>query len=422
MSRFIFKSYGYSQTERTASFSYAFDDGRSFSETVSFQPGGDCDKEVLGRALFLAFVIIGTSYYKTFPTTEVELPFPMDEWQARFFNSVYQEGLSQFAFENGLTRSDLVHFKPTSPVKKADDGYCGSGILVLESGGKDSLLSASMLTKKSVDFSPLYISSGQQHPAVLDRMGSGLIIGTRRIDIDALNKASFDGGLNGHVPITYIVQSLAVIQAVLLGKNCILTSIAHEGEEPHEHIGDLDVTHQWSKTWAAEQAFSEYVTRYISSNISIGSPLRSYSELKVAQLFVENCWEKYGHEFSSCNISNYKQGADNSTLNWCGRCAKCANSYLLFAPFLPAKDLKDLFGGQDLFEKPELENIFKGLLGIDGHMKPFECVGEIDELRAAYRLSQSKSGYGKLPFDVPASGFDFEKTYPAQEWALGMVQ
>ncbi len=223
-------------------------------------------------------------------------------------------------------------------------------------------------------------------------------------------------------PITYIVQSIGVIQAILLGKADILASVAHEGEEPHHHIGNLPVTHQWSKTWSAETAFAEYVQRYISADIRIGSPLRGYSELKVAEQFVEHGWEKYGHIFSSCNIANYGQGSDNTTLKWCGNCPKCANSYLLFAPFLPSGELKSIFNGQNLFTKLTLEQSFKGLLGIDGVPKPFECIGEIDELRLAYRLALERGGYDSLPFEVPKSSFDYTQTYPAQTWAVKMLQ
>lgn len=422
MSHFIFKSYRFDKPECAAYFDYAFQDGRSFTEKIFFECGTDYDETALDRALFLASVIIGTSYYKTFPSVDVSLDIPIDEWQANFFNAIYQEGLSQFAYENELTREDLAHFKPTDQASEATDSFRGFGVLALQSGGKDSLLTASLLLENGMDFTPYYVSNSGKYPSVLDKLGSKPIVNIRSIDSEALKKASVDGAKNGHVPVTYIIQSLAVIQAILLNKSDILVSIAHEGEEPYGYIGDLAVAHQWSKTWAAERAFSDYVARYISPKIRIGSPLRLYSELRIAQLFAERSWGDFGHNFSSCNIANYRQGNDNTDLRWCGECPKCANSYLLFAPFLAAEELKAIFDGQDLFEKPNLTNTFKGLLGIDGISKLFECVGETDELRLAYRLSQSKGGYGVLPFDVLESKFDYQKTYPAQEWAVKMIQ
>ena len=219
-------------------------------------------------------------------------------------------------------------------------------------------------------------------------------------------------------------MSLALVDAILANKKDILLSIGHEGEEAHARIKDLSVNHQWSKTWPAEQAFSQYVQKYISPDIRIGSPLRAYSELKISELFAAHAWGKYGHEFSSCNLANYKQGEPNEKLKWCGECPKCANSFLLFAPFVRPSELKSLFNGQDLFAKPGLAETYKGLLGIEGIIKPFECVGEIGELRLAYHMAQKKWGnsYAKLPFVVPESDFDYQKTYASQPWTRNLAE
>ena len=110
--------------------------------------------------MFLAFILIGTSYYKAHPTPSVNLPRSIDAWQAQFFNKVFQEGLSQYAFENGLTRQNLAHFQPTvSKVEQAARPYRGDGIISLQSGGKDSLLVASLLLEANIDFIPWYVSS-----------------------------------------------------------------------------------------------------------------------------------------------------------------------------------------------------------------------------------------------------------------------
>ena len=421
--KFIFDSYSFDAASLTATFNYKFDDGREFREEIIFTEATTYDQAVLDRALFLAFVLIGTSYYKTFPTREVEFSHhTIDKDQADFFNSVYQEGLSQFAFENKLTRNDLAHFEATGNKISEPGNYRGNGIVALESGGKDSLLVASLLEERGTEFTPWFVSSTDNYPQVLDGFKTPLLIAKRLLDHENLQKARVDGGKNGHVPVTYILESLALIQAILLGKSSVVVSIAQEGEEAHEQIGDLPINHQWSKTWTAEQALASYVEKYIATGLRIGSPLRQYSELKMAELFVKHAWAKYGHTFSSCNVINYKQGHMNATLKWCGECPKCANSYLLFAPFLEAAELQSLFNGQDLFTKPFLQETFKGLLGIDGVMKPFECVGEVDELRVAYQMAQKRGGYQNLPFAVPASSFDYAKTYPAQAWAAEMLQ
>lgn len=420
MSIFVFESYEFDAAERRASFHYISGD-RPFTETVYFAELIEgYDAAVLDRVLKLAFLVIGTSYYKAFPTRSIELKnLTIDEWQANFLNQVYQEGLSQYAYENSLERHDLAQFAATGLADEAAP-YSGSGVIALQSGGKDSLLLAKFLQEKSINFSSLYISSSDSYPLILDTLGRSLLLTKRLIDKDGLIAALADGARNGHVPVTFIVLSIALIQAVLSGKNTVLASIGHEGEEPHAVVGDLNITHQWSKTWTAEQLFADYVARYVSPAIRVGSPLRRFTELRIAELFVDKAWEQYGHTFSSCNRINYRQGADNATLKWCGECPKCANSYLLFAPFVEPDDLKSLFNGQDLFEKPLLQNTFKGLLGVDGFEKPFECIGEIDELRYAYYRRQP--GYGQVSFAVPQARFDYQQLYPYQQWTNEFIE
>jgi hypothetical protein len=415
MKKFIFESYGFSPETKTATFTYSFDSIDFFTEEITYKVTNESyDKDALERALFLAFTLVGVSYYKLFPGAEIEWKTgQIDAWQSEFLNKVYQEGMGQFAYENELTREDLAHFTQTGTGLSSVE-YAGDGVLSLQSGGKDSLLTAQLLAEKGIDFDSFYISSSNKYPDILNGIGASVALAHRKIDIPAINAGREKGGLNGHVPVTFIVLSFALIQGILLNKAKILASIGHEGEEPHDWIGDLAVNHQWSKTWPAEQLFAEYVDRYVSPDIVVGSPLRKYSELRIAELFVEKAWQKYGHSFSSCNLANYMQGSDNSQLKWCGECPKCANSYLLFAPFLNAKELQSIFNGQDLFAKESLRDTFKGLLGIDGVMKPFECVGETEELRLAYHMAQNCGGYSDIGFIVPESSFDYLEEYPSQ--------
>jgi hypothetical protein len=274
---------------------------------------------------------------------------------------------------------------------------------VLESGGKDSLLTAVLLEKAALTFTAWFLSSNSDYPKVLGDLPGDLVVATRQLDLAALNSARLAGGLNGHVPVTYITQSLALIQAILLGKNQILTSIGQEGIEPNAFLGDLAINHQWSKTKPAQRQLARYVKNYISPDFELSSPLEKMNELEIAKLFNQLAWRRFGQEFSSCNRANYRQNNVARQLKWCGDCPKCANTFLLFAPFRPASELKALFGGQDLFTKPSLTEIFKGLVGVDGVPKPFECVGERDELRAAYHQVKPSQGYGRLPFVVPVA-------------------
>lgn len=411
---FIFESYGYDKANKMAYFSYSFDEERFFTEKVYFDEGSRHveDEKLLDNVLLLAFYVVGTSYYKAFPTRDIlfKIGTP-DSLQAQFLNEVYLEGLSQFIFENGLDIDNIAIFEGEGE-KFSRVGIERNGMSVLQSGGKDSLLLAELLRENDKVAQPLYIRSGESTPAILGNLAWPLRSMRREIDIGALQQAREEGALNGHVPVTYIVLAYSIIDAVLHDNNVVLAAIGQEGEEPHEFIEGMPVNHQWSKTWAAEKLLADYISNYISIDLQVGSPLRMYTELRIAELFVEKCWLKYGRSFSSCNRVNYQQGVDNSQLRWCGDCPKCANSYLLFAPFVAPEELQSLFGGQDLFAKPSLTETFQGLLGIDGVMKPFECVGETEELRLAYHMARHRFGEHvyRLPFEVPVGNFDYKKT------------
>ncbi|MBR2709116.1 hypothetical protein IKE98_02175 [Candidatus Saccharibacteria bacterium] len=393
---FTFLDYDFDQTTNLASFRYKGKDDQIFTETIEFTSSAiEYDQKVLDDALFFAFIVIGTSYYKAAPTTSVNLDANLTKKQKTFFDQIYQEGLSQFAFENNLTRENLAHFinsEKENPTPKTTNNT--DKTLILLSGGKDSLLSAEIIRSEGKPYEIAYISSQQNYPEIIDSFKTPLII-KRHLDKENLEKVS---GLNGHVPVTLINEAIAIIEAILTGCSRIELGIGKEGLEPHAFIGDLPVNHQWSKTYDAQTQLKDYLRTYIANNIEIGSVLENYTELEIAKLFAEKCWNKYGQQFSSCNIANYKLDANNRELKWCGHCAKCANSYLLFAPFVEFEKQKALFG-RDLFSDPEMARIFKGLLGIDGVMKPFECIASIEELRWAYQ--DKLPGYGNLPFEIP---------------------
>lgn len=420
---FIFEGYAFDQARAEATFRYSFDGERQFEEKVTFSHGeGEYNEQALQAALQLSFLLVGTSYYKAFPTLGVQFNTgSLDTWQAEFANRVYRDGLSQFLHENNLTPNILPVFEGGASIPQPTS-YKGQGYLAMQSGGKDSLLTAALLDKANITYTPWYMLYGENHPAVLDTFAVPLRTIKRQLDIAALKQAQADGGLNGHVPVTYIVMSFALIDMILHGEQTLLVSIGAEGAEAHGYIGELAVNHQWAKSWQAEKLLAEYAERYISPDIKVGSPLRAYTELYIAELFAENAWQRFGHEFSSCNLANYMQGSDNRKLRWDGTCPKCASTFLLFAPFIePAELIRTI--GANVLANPEIRDTYKGLLGIEGHMKPFECVAEVAELRLAYHMARKKWGNQayQLPFEVPDSPFDYRQTHDAQDWAKNII-
>ncbi len=94
----------------------------------------------------------------------------------------------------------------------------------------------------------------------------------------------------------------------------------------------------------------------------------------------------YFDVFSSCN-RNFKILGPKPADRWCGQCPKCHFVFLALAPFLPKPRLLAIFG-RNLLDDDTQAHGFDALLEYRDH-KPFECVGEGAEARAAmYALSQ----------------------------------
>jgi hypothetical protein len=150
--------------------------------------------------------------------------------------------------------------------------------------------------------------------------------------------------------------------------------------------GTGEVNHQWSKGWAFERDFGAYVQREIAADSGSGpgqalhyySLLRPLSELAVARQFARI--DRYDAHFSSCN-RNFHLLGERPVGRWCGVCPKCHFVFLALAPFMPKPRLVGIFG-RNLLDDPEQVPGFDALLEYQDH-KPFECVGEGRESRAA---------------------------------------
>ena len=116
----------------------------------------------------------------------------------------------------------------------------------------------------------------------------------------------------------------------------------------------------------------------VAADLAYCSLLRPYSELAVTRQFAR--LTRYHDVFSSCN-RNFKILGPRPQQRWCGQCPKCHFVFLALAPFLPKPQLVAIFG-RNLLDDASLAPHFDALLEWHAH-KPFECVGEARESRAA---------------------------------------
>ena len=70
----------------------------------------------------------------------------------------------------------------------------------------------------------------------------------------------------------------------------------------------------------------------------------------------------------------------SKTDSWCGHCPKCLFTWIILSPFLSHEKLIAIFG-KDLLKDSTLRPIYEELNGT-APVKPFECVGTVEEVRA----------------------------------------
>ena len=367
---------------------YAFDDGPELIETVTV-PGAPFEldaarAEAATQALRLLHLIAGVSYYKAAVPTDIRIEgYAIDAETAALLEDVYVHGLGEFAYRNGLDLHGKIRF-PHDAVATAGAPALGlrTHALVAIGGGKDSLVSIEALRALGIEQTVSWIGGSQLIRVCAERTGLPTLNIGRQI-APQLFDYNRQGAWNGHIPVTAINSAILVLAAVLHGVDQVVFS-----NERSASYGSLikdasggetrEVNHQWSKGWAFERAFGDHVQAHVAADLHYYSLLRPLSELAVARQFART--DRYDAYFSSCN-RNFHLLGERPVNRWCGICPKCHFVFLALAPFMPKPRLVSIFG-RNLLDDPTQAPGYDALLEYQDH-KPFECVGEGRESRAA---------------------------------------
>jgi hypothetical protein len=377
---------------------YSLDD-REFTERVALPPGPRWTSAEAQAAARLVFLLAGVSYYKTAAPPVIDLSATeLTPLEHDFLHDFYVNGLAEFAYRNTL---DLSHLTFTGSLTKSiAQSTRSSGVnhaidpdggraLVPFGGGIDSIVTVEAVRRRVRDVALFVVSRpGDTYDAIEQPAAvTGLPVrrATREIDPQLLRSAE-NGFLNGHVPVTGIISAIAVLAAVLDGRTSVVMSNEWSASIPTLEYQGKPVNHQYSKSDAFEAAFRAVLGQYGLPPYGLAdyfSYLRDRTELWVGREFA--ALDEYHDTFRSCNKAFY---ADRSRRldHWCGQCDKCCFIDLILAPFLTKQQLGKIFAvaGEPLQDAGLLEK-FRGLLGAGA--KPFECVGEVNECRAAVLLA-----------------------------------
>ncbi|MDD2871401.1 MAG: hypothetical protein PHS49_05400 [Candidatus Gracilibacteria bacterium] len=404
--RFYFKSFEFDYSQLQAKFHYSFDNEVFFEEIIDFKneqfvQKTQLDKDILNNLLFHLHIAFGISYYKLFPTKEliVESAY-LDDFQIDFWKKFYSNGLGEFLFTNKISPKGLFDFVNKSEIVYTKKDFTTSDkSLVAIGGGKDSIVTIELLKKADIDFDLVVFGKIDQLKQYTSDISEKSILQITRKISENLFELNNKGYYNGHVPITGLIAFALEVACYLYDYKYIILSNEKSASFGNTFWEGLHINHQYSKSLDFEKDFENYVSKYISSNTKYFSFLRGMYEVKIANLF-----SKYGKDyfkkFSSCN-NNFKILKNESNSNhgfWCNNCPKCAFVFSILRPYITTNEVLEIFGA-DLYERIDLEKLFRELLGISG-IKPFECVGEAEEVVYSMYLT-IKNHYNdeeKLPF------------------------
>jgi hypothetical protein len=390
-------------------------DGREFTERVTLSPGEQWHTEQARAAARLVFLLSGVSYYKTAAPPVIDFgTTALTQAEESFLREFYLQGLAEFAYRNNLDLTSIrlvSHGRDDPPQALSPGGTTppdppghgglpaprtprppgppsgGLRALVPFGGGIDSIVTVEQVRQRA-DVALFVVSrpadrfDAIEQPAAVT--GLPVVRAEREIDPQLLRSAEL-GFLNGHVPVTGILSAIAVLAAVLTGRDAVVMSNEWSASIPTLEFGGRPVNHQFSKSEEFEAAFRGVLADQGSGPAlpEYFSWLRDRTELWVGREFA--ALTRYHDSFRSCNKAFYTERSRRFAY-WCGQCDKCCFIDLILAPFLPAETLRRIFAvaGEPL-DDPGLAAKFRSLLGAGA--KPFECVGEVTECRAAVLLA-----------------------------------
>ena len=360
-------------------FDFNLDDRYHFRPTLEiparpFFDWGSIPAEQLEALAFQIGMTELVSYWKiTCPKRVVVKPFALTESQKAFWKKLYYNGLGEFLYLNSITvlEADLMEIeavgeKAYTKVDLPLDEKC----LVPVGGGKDSVVTLECLRDK-MPVTPLIVNPRGATLNCVKTAGykeDEFIVINRTLDPTML-QLNAEGYLNGHTPFSALLAFISVL--VAFGSRSKYIALSNENSANESTVPGTNINHQYSKSIEFERDFRNYVAEDLSKEVQYFSFLRPLSELQIAKLFSQ-C-EAYHPVFRSCNVGS-------KTDSWCGHCPKCLFTWIILSPFLSKEKLVAIFG-KDLMADASLRPIFEELNGTAA-VKPFECVGTVEEVRA----------------------------------------
>jgi len=376
-----------------ASLVYCFEKGPELIERVRFPyapwPPEASRQAAFQQALQLLHQVAGVSYYKAGLSHEMHFARQdPDPELVKFLKELYVQGLAEFAYFNHVDVSSRVSFPGTGVSPDSTDLLLPERALVAIGGGKDSLVGLRLLQQAGIEVQAVCVGPSTLIGDTVEAAGLPLLRIERTLapELAEMNRS---GAWNGHVPVTAINSAILLCASILYGFTYIVFSNERSADEATLVLDDgTAVNHQYSKSSAFETGLRELIASHISPDIEYFSILRPFSELEIVRRFCE--LSEFHTVYSSCN-RNFHLDGSRIEGRWCLDCPKCRFAALSLALFLSPGHVADIMSG-DLLDQGDQADGFRALCGL-GRDKPFECVGEAGESRAAMAALVASDGW-----------------------------
>jgi len=317
----------------------------------------------------------------------------------KLWKTIQRKVWAQWRYENNLPHYQPPQFLSQStneilnPIQLEENN---NQVLLFCGGGKDSLVSLKLLEKLNIDYSScaysssIYGRSQPQHQLIEKLLKKASPIKQHKIWMyeDFLESPILELATEyGVISLTAAETPSSMFAAlpIILQHHYRYISLGHErsADFPNliwEETGE-EINHQWGKSTEAEMLLNTYLKEQFISNVHYFSILKPIYDVVIFNLLRENLESiLFTH---SCNINK----------PWCKKCAKCAYIWLNYMAYLPIELVNQIFE-INLFDVPENQLWFRQMLGLEKHT-PFECIGQIEEVKLAFELCRRKGLRGK---------------------------
>ncbi|MEX2497118.1 MAG: hypothetical protein WD448_13565 [Woeseia sp.] len=298
----------------------------------------------------------------------------LDAESIDFFEKFLLGGLAEFRYRHGLDPTKLIDVlaEPDSDRTSVRIGSV-SRTLMLNGGGKDTIVAAELLRAAGLPFSWVSIGPNRTRRRVIEISGNTESMEiSYEIDPKMLARRRYKWG---HTPHASIFLAIGLVAAIITKSKFVAA-----GNESSANVGNVvykgfEINHQYAKSLEFEKGLSDFVQRRIVQDVEVFSVLRPYSDLQLAQMFSRH--SAYFNDFISCNKSG-REGRE-----WCKRCAKCAFTALALYPFIGVTGIEAIFC-EDVIRRPAIRQHVLQL--VSGKLKPWDCVGTREECVLALGL------------------------------------